>query len=167
MSNIWSPVDISNWAPFSSCSCFFPLFPSLHLPFHPTHLKIFWVELFKHFFLQKNLTHLLIPFHQMISSLSCTEEERDISNEYQGCWGYIIYNIYDISKDLEITSSPFPRIAGPWPSSCFRRLYLKMRWSGDDDDVDEGDDYHAPANYDESDEDLCRWWWWQRKWLDN
>ena len=48
MSNICSPVDISNWAPFSSCSCSSPLFPSYHLPFHPTHLNIFLLDLFKH-----------------------------------------------------------------------------------------------------------------------
>ena len=100
-----------------------------------TFLSIFFLQ---HFLKKKNLTHLLILFHQMISSLSCTEEERYISIEYQGCWGYIIYDIYDILKDLEISSSPFLRIAGPWPSSCFRRLHLKIRWS-DDDDVDESD----------------------------
>ena len=46
-----------------------------------TFLSIFFLQ---HFLKKKNLTHLLIVFHQMISSLSCTEEERDISNEYQG-----------------------------------------------------------------------------------
>ena len=156
MPNICSPVDISNWAPFSSCSYSSPLSPSYHLPFHPTHLNIFLMDLFKHVFLatffykkaEKNLAHLLILLHQMISSLSCTEEERDISNEYQGCWEYQIWNknikwtsrLRGISKDLEISSSPFLRIAGPWPSSCFRRLHLKIRWpDDDDDDVDESD----------------------------
>ena len=44
----------------------------------------------------------------------------------------MLYNIYDISKYLEITSSPFPRIAGPWPSSWGIVLEKNM----------------------------VRWWWW-------